>query len=281
MKNTTFRKKALLSSVAMLLVALVALGSATFAWFTQNPTVNAEGLTLHAKAGAGLQILSSTANAAGADFAPDTVINAEKSGTDIVTKGTTPIGSPVSIDLDVTEAITFRTTTADSETFYGIERDDENHITGTITGGTAGYSEDIYLRSSIDGADAVVVNSVKVTMLQANEQNSTNPAEGKLYNAIRVTIADGATILGTWSPDGVANDYLTTTGPKSSATFTTMGTAKTGLNMSVPYATKDDLSEAKALKLYVWLDGEDTACFTANVENLKDLVKSINVEFSL
>ncbi len=37
MTNTKFRKRALLSSVAMLLVALVALGSATFAWFnTQN-----------------------------------------------------------------------------------------------------------------------------------------------------------------------------------------------------------------------------------------------------
>ena len=40
MTNTKFRKRALLSSVAMLLVAIVALGSATFAWFnTQNSAV--------------------------------------------------------------------------------------------------------------------------------------------------------------------------------------------------------------------------------------------------
>ena len=44
MKNTKFRKRALLSSVAMLLVALVALGSATFAWFTSNTTSTADGL---------------------------------------------------------------------------------------------------------------------------------------------------------------------------------------------------------------------------------------------
>lgn len=44
MKNTTFRKKALLSSVAMLLVALVALGSATFAWFTSSTSATASDL---------------------------------------------------------------------------------------------------------------------------------------------------------------------------------------------------------------------------------------------
>ena len=44
MKNTKFRKRALISSVAMLLVALVALGSATFAWFTQNTTATANNL---------------------------------------------------------------------------------------------------------------------------------------------------------------------------------------------------------------------------------------------
>lgn len=44
MTNTKFRKRALLSSVAMLLVALVALGSATFAWFTSSTTATATGL---------------------------------------------------------------------------------------------------------------------------------------------------------------------------------------------------------------------------------------------
>ena len=46
MTNTKFRKRALLSSVAMLLVALVALGSATFAWFTQSTTATASGLAI-------------------------------------------------------------------------------------------------------------------------------------------------------------------------------------------------------------------------------------------
>ena len=38
------RKRALISSVAMLLVAMIALGTATFAWFTKNTTSTANGI---------------------------------------------------------------------------------------------------------------------------------------------------------------------------------------------------------------------------------------------
>ena len=44
MTNTKFRKRMLLSSVAMLLVALVALGSATFAWFSTTNTASASAM---------------------------------------------------------------------------------------------------------------------------------------------------------------------------------------------------------------------------------------------
>lgn len=54
MKNT--RKKMLLSSIAMLLVALIALGSATFAWYITNSTVTAEKSQFSAAAADGLVI---------------------------------------------------------------------------------------------------------------------------------------------------------------------------------------------------------------------------------
>lgn len=40
--KTTSRKRLLISSVAMLLVAMLALGTATFAWFTSNTTSKAD-----------------------------------------------------------------------------------------------------------------------------------------------------------------------------------------------------------------------------------------------
>ena len=56
MTNTKFRKRALLSSVAMLLVALVALGSATFAWFTSTTKATAKGISIATTKSSELQV---------------------------------------------------------------------------------------------------------------------------------------------------------------------------------------------------------------------------------
>lgn len=50
------RKRVLISSVAMLLVALVALGTSTYAWFTNAVQANANNLSVTANAAKGLQI---------------------------------------------------------------------------------------------------------------------------------------------------------------------------------------------------------------------------------
>lgn len=44
--KTTSRKRLLISSVAMLLVAMLALGTATFAWFTTDTTTQAKGISV-------------------------------------------------------------------------------------------------------------------------------------------------------------------------------------------------------------------------------------------
>ena len=55
MKHTS-RKKMLVSSVAMLLVAMLALGSATYAWFSTKTTAHAEALTANTTQGTNLMI---------------------------------------------------------------------------------------------------------------------------------------------------------------------------------------------------------------------------------
>lgn len=56
MKKQTTRRKMLISSVAMLLVAMVALGTATFAWFTTNTTATADGINVKTVAASDLQV---------------------------------------------------------------------------------------------------------------------------------------------------------------------------------------------------------------------------------
>jgi len=50
------KKRALISSVAMLLVAIIALGTATFAWFTSNTTAIADGINVRTQKVSELEI---------------------------------------------------------------------------------------------------------------------------------------------------------------------------------------------------------------------------------
>ena len=54
------KKRALISSVAMLLVAIIALGTATFAWFTQNTQATADQLSVKTIKASELQISKTT-----------------------------------------------------------------------------------------------------------------------------------------------------------------------------------------------------------------------------
>ena len=60
MKQTS-RKKVLVSSVAMMMVATVSLGSATFAWFSQNTKATASGITAQTTQSSNI-VLSETGN---------------------------------------------------------------------------------------------------------------------------------------------------------------------------------------------------------------------------
>lgn len=64
--NSKAIRKQLLAAVAMVLVAAVALGSSTYAWFAGNNTVKAEGMKVQAKAESGILIQSKEK---GGDFA--------------------------------------------------------------------------------------------------------------------------------------------------------------------------------------------------------------------
>ncbi len=61
MKHSTFRKSSLISSVALLLVAIVALSGATFAWFSSNDSTKASGIQMTASAASGLYIAKTNA----------------------------------------------------------------------------------------------------------------------------------------------------------------------------------------------------------------------------
>ncbi len=56
MKHSTFRKSTLISSIALLLVAIVALSGATFAWFSAKESATATGISIESGKASGLLV---------------------------------------------------------------------------------------------------------------------------------------------------------------------------------------------------------------------------------
>ncbi len=283
MKNTTFRKKALLSSVAMLLVALVALGSATFAWFAANPNADASGLSLKTTAATGLVIKTDSDDnwSHNADL-----YKGQENGFDL---------QPVSQEQDNPDNF-WTIAAADSGKFMHDNAASMSPATlGTFESAGYVYTEKVYFRLS-DGS-AATTDSVYLTGVTINK-NATNTTT--MPNAIRVAIADKeGNLVGTYaiSTAGIgtiideeaqtkAAEVLTGTnkvaGTYNPTVATAVGTAGVkvvdGKDLS---ASADD--ETNFVKVYVYLDGQDANCYSDNVGtvNATEIISSINLDFKL
>lgn len=257
MKNTTFRKKALLSSVAMLLVALVALGSATFAWFTSNPNANASGLSLKTTASTGLVIRTETDT----NWSHDAELNK---------------GQTAALNLDPVS----QQQNAPS-TFYTVEAAaaDKYEAKGTPTTTTSGfYKENIYCRLS-DGSDVTASKDKKVYVTGVT---ATAAADATMAGCIRVAIANGDTLLGTYALSTTNNGVLTPEAGSFNPAVAQYSTAlKVDTGLTGLSATGSDLT--KYITVYVYLDGQDSDCYSDKVGtvNAEEIISSVKVDLTL
>ncbi len=291
MTNTKFRKRALLSSVAMLLVALVALGSATFAWFVSNPNATASGLSLKTTASTGLVVTTDT------DVDGSNVNRWSHEAT--LGKGLSTLNlDPVSQKQDAPG--TFYTVEAKGADKYDPKAATPN-ANGLVINHTATsnvFTEKVYFRltdgSAIPAAGdkKVVINGLTIT---------ANGSASSMKNAIRVAIAKSGTILGTYCIDD-AGKHGTLTGEAitysgdpatiaSGVTNTWTGGLHTTLAAPIDLYDAHDLSNVgtntlstyENLDVYVWLDGQDTNCFSEGVssQDASELIQSVELSFAL
>ena len=227
MTNTKFRKKALLSSVAMLLVALVALGSATFAWFANNPTATATGLVMKTVADSGLVVQSESEYAAhnlkssgsGANlenYTHATKLNqvlvgdapvGEAADTRTIQDGSTFTLDPISLNYEATDAdigSAYYQTSGASDTDGSAHEDYTQPIstfkTVSAEGGcTMIYAEKIYTRTTdiSAGAANAVLKTAKVDITYNDDANTGYGND--LCKAVKVALLDtDGKIIGIW-----------------------------------------------------------------------------------
>lgn len=278
MKHTSTRKKMLLSSVAMLLVAMMALGAATFAWFTTNPTVTATGVKMQVNTSTGLKTMSVSMQRYNSDSWGKTAYlnsNAEVKGS-----------SSTAFTVDPVSGIdnTFFTTTAATDNAF-TKAADANVTSATPyqfnEGGGIGttgqfYSEKVFVKP--DGAE----DSVEVTLSKVTIEWGT----ADIAKAARVAILNSSDkTVAVFAPTSNGNSTTYVTGTANSTTMTT-GTYATDVFQTVASGT--DTSQTVTLgdfsdegtdgyTVIAYLDGQDSYCYTDNATTLQNLVTSINI----
>ena len=272
MKTRLFtRKRALISSVAMLLVAMLALGTATFAWFTSNPNATASGLTLKATAAKGLVIQTQTHGQADGDFWGHK--DYLKYDDDTKVSSTTPINL----------AATSFNTTGDFTSAFTVdaEADDNYKAKDDATVGAAS-SSDYYqetIKCKLTGGetdadtDTVAIKNVTLT-------NNNKKLSGCIRVAIQYTVDGSTSLIGVYAPAAKSNKYLTQTGTYSKAVSGDNASFAALSSISNQDAGKVETTGKNYFTVTVYLDGEDASCFTNNIE-LSELVKDLEINLAL
>lgn len=265
MKNTTFRKKALLSSVAMLLVALVALGSATFAWFTANPKASASGISLKTTASTGLVIKTDTDST----WSHNAALYKGQQGAFNLTPVSQEQGTP--------------------DNFWTVQAaaaNDEAAKSGeSMTAATAGtdfYKENVYFRLS-DGSALETTKNVYLNKIEI-----TAATGATMQNCIRVAVADkGGKLLGTYCLSSAGAQGTLTTAAQTTGSFNpALATAVPAEGVKVLNGsdlTADGADVSEFVTVYVYLDGQDADCYSDKVGtvNATEIISSVKCDFEL
>lgn len=242
--KTTSRKRLLISSVAMLLVAMLALGTATFAWFTQNTQATADQLSVKTIKASELQLSKTTGdwgdqihyNYVGKVLKPASSVD----GTNWFTAIAADKGSYEAADTDATDI--------------------SSNLDGYV------FKEQLNVRNNGKAA----VEKVKIKF----KLKETEAANGK-YVRLALVPADkrgaDATVTPADFKAGVfASAADTADALKDAAKATETVTAKSGAEGEVEVGTltaQGEAGSAKYYNLYVWFEGQDTDCKDVNGGN--------------
>ena len=243
------KKRALISSVAMLLVAIIALGTATFAWFTKASVATAQGINVNTIKASELQIKS-----------------LHKDWTDTLDYGSgQKILKPASTydatnwfkadaikkeeyladDKDITPV-----TDDEKEFYYYQERlDIRNNGTAAV--------KDVKVKVELD-SNSINKNYLRVALVPCDA--SGNVSEDFALSNKTVCSVAGAEYAAIKSKTGnvVAKEKVT-----PSATWTFDAAARLAGRTGAGTTESPYNYDSKTFKLFVWFEGQDQNCYDA------------------
>ena len=247
--KATSRRRLLVSSVAMLLVAMLALGTATYAWFTTSTSATASKLTVRTVKASELQLSSTT------------------------------IGWTDTLEYNVDKVLK-PASSANGNDWFIADATDKDGTAGTVTqiaktdSGFGGYVfadqlnvknngeatvQNVKISFTLSETKANDGNYLRLALVEATERkaNATHKADTFAQN-VYGAVADSAPAF------------------TSTAKATTVVSAKSGSNVQFNVGdligksatASDGKVNAKYYNLYIWFEGQDEDCKDANAGNV-------------
>lgn len=245
--KTNSRKRLLVSSVAMLLVAMLALGTATYAWFTQDTSASADKLSVQ------------TVKASELKLSDDTNDWTDQLHYNTIDKILKPASSA--------DGVNWYTATAAAKSGYAATATPSSALTNLD-----GYVFKNQLNVANMGGAAVENVKIKFTLTET----PTKP--GKTYLRLALVQVDqkgkNANIIGNFTDGVYAVDTDTaeayTPNEGGTAVVTKTVNAKAGTNVEFDVGTLgayESGTDAEYYNLYVWFEGQDEDCSDYNAGN--------------
>lgn len=275
--NSKAIRKQLLAAVAMVLVAAVALGSSTYAWFVASGVVTAEGMKVQAQSEGGL----------------------------VISYGGEAWGTSASANMTATKKL-LPTSTNDLTEWVHASAKAANSFAAAASSYTD-VSEDIFdtgegtLETRFKEANNYAV--MKKFLVRSSSKDTANLSKGLFVKDIKVTLSSSGAAVKTMSTAmrvGVqcgTNKYIF--GPVTVTTDTGSTSATDGYQVyhgngtadgTVTLATKGETSVLVAsdttisndvagvpVYIYIWFEGEDQNLFSDNY-NVEDLSVSVDLQ---
>lgn len=270
-------QKQLLAAIAMVLVAAVALGSSTYAWFAVNSRVTATGMNFTTQVSDNLFV------------AADTLDSTAKKGDEnfftALVQDVNGLLEPVST---VDGVNYFYSSTAnvkgdgDTKTDEWIAynaADTSAFNTNYTTAGAVGYVDYVYQLKAVNGTATPL--EIRLTNLGLTFNGETDPQKAFRVAVFAEDITSAApagsvgTLKAIYTVDGAANF----TSGKAVNSTTTLDTVT--YNGSATLTATANTSTYYKIVIRLWLEGEDTTCNNTTFADLNKGKWALNCEWTL
>ena len=258
--NSKAIKRQLLAAIAMVLVAAIALGSSTYAWFVASGTVKAEGMKVQAKSEGGLAIrwAGETSELWG------TTASAKMD-----TKALLPASTATLAKWTYAKALNADKSNADTSTYKDITTDVFKGTNGAFGDNDYVVMQPFEIRSTAKDklAKGLYVSGVNVT----RGENKDKDLDLSIRVGVRMESETGFVGNFVYAPisGGSTNYTWHAVAAGDTDTAVTLATVGTSADENSQLLAKDQTvsaveGEAVKVQVFIWYEGEDTKLYSDN-----------------